>query len=325
MMKPMFLQPPDRPFLDADIELDPALVVTPYAFLGIPFGPPYEFADLVVSAGAATAVREAAHRMEYGASHLSHDFDWDGALFPDGRPTVTDCGDVIGDVRDPDSIWDRALDVVRPLAAAGRVPLVIGGLDAIPPIVVGAFEGVEAVNVLHVDAHIDFSHERHGVIRGYSSPIRRIREMPWVGEIVQVGLRSVGWSRPEDVAQARRGGNRLVTAWEVHERGARAILDELDAEGRWVVTVDCDGLDPSVAPGVGWPEPGGLTYPQLRTLVAGLSSANRVAAVVFTELQPDRDIHQATATVVARLLMNVIAIQRHPDPGSRAAGPRSPR
>lgn len=308
----MFLQAPDRPFLGAAVVLDPAQVVTPYAFVGIPFGPPYEPADLVVSAGAAAAVREVAHRMEYDRTWLNHDFDWDGPLFPGGIPTVTDCGDVIGDLRDPDSIWDRALDAVRPLVRAGRVPLVLGGLDAIPPIVVGAFEGVETVNILHVDAHLDYRHEVRGVTRGYSSPIRRIRELAWVADIVQVGMRSVGNSRPDDVADARRAGNRIVTAWEVHERGARALLDELPAVGRWVLSVDCDGLDPSIAPGVGWPEPGGLTYPQIGTLVRGLAAQGRIAAVVVTELQPARDVGQITALTVVRLLMNVIGLQRDP-------------
>lgn len=313
----MFLKAPPVPFLGAEVAVDPSKVRTPYAFLGIPFGPPYAPEDLVVAAGAADAVRSLAHHMEYDSLGGHHDFDWGGPLFPDGTPTVTDLGDVEGDPEEPDSIWNRAVSVLEPLVAAGRVPLVLGGLDAIPPMVVQAFVDRETVNVLHVDAHIDFRQEVNGVTRGYSSPIRRIRELPCVGRIAQVGLRAVGNSRPQDVLDAIEAGNRLVTAWEVHERGIAPVLEELvGARGRWVVTIDCDGLDPTIAPGVGWPEPGGLTYPQIGGLVRGLASRALVAAVVFTEFQPERDIQRATAHTITRLLMNVIALQRSPGPAS---------
>ncbi len=308
----MFLQAPEKSFLGVDVVLEPGRVRTPYAFLGIPFGPPYGPADLHVCADAAHAVRAAAQRMAYRDIATHHDFDLDGPLFPGGVPTVTDCGDVIGDVRDPDGIRERGVGVVGALVRAGRVPLVVGGLDAIPPMVVDGFTGTETVHVLHVDAHLDFRDEVEGVTNGYSSPIRRIRELACVDRIVQVGLRSVGSARPADLADAREAGNRLVTAWELHDRGVAAILAELPRDRRWVVTIDCDGLDPSIAPGVGWPEPGGLTYPQIRTLVAGLARAQRVAGCVVTEFQPARDIAGMTALTITRLFMNIIGLQRDP-------------
>jgi agmatinase len=313
------LRAPSLPFLGGPATGDPATIRTPYVFLGIPFGPPYAPEDLVVCADAADAVRASAHRMEYDTMWLSHDFDWGGPLFPDGVPTVTDCGDVIGDVRDPDRIWDDAGAVLDVLVADGRVPLVVGGLDAIPPMVVGAFEGRETVNVLHVDAHLDFRHERDGVTRGYSSPIRRIRDLACVAEVVQVGMRGAGYSGDPEVADARACGNRIITAWDVHEHGIASVVEALAASGRWIVTIDCDGLDPTVAPGVGWPEPGGLTYAQVATPIRALARAGRVAALVVTELRPALDVRGATAHVATRLFMNVIGLQRTPGAAHPAA------
>ena len=304
------LTPPDHPFLEADVELDPTLVTTPYAFLGIPYGPPYEPEDLTVSAGAADAVREMAHRMEYRALSGHHNFDLGGPLYPDGVSKVTDCGNVVGDPDDPSSIWDRGLDVTRALVARGAVPLVLGGLDAIPPIVVGAFD--EPLHVLHVDAHLDFRQEVNGVRRGYSSPIRRIRELPHVGRIVQVGLRGMGSARPSDVSEALAAGNELILAQEVHERGVGLVVERLTADRRWVITIDCDGLDPTIAPAVGWPEPGGLTYPQISALVRALAQLDRVAALVITEFQPDLDVAGITALHIVRLLVLVVGLQRRP-------------
>lgn len=304
-------------FLGAPLASDPTGVDTPYAFLGIPFGPPYEPADLVVCAEAANHVRALSHRLEYAKLAHHYDFDLGEPLFVDGISTVTDLGDVVGDVRDPDAIWDLGMRTVHALVSAGRVPLVVGGLDAIPPIVVGAFVGVERINVLHVDAHLDFRQDVGGVTRGFSSPIRRIRELECVDEIVQLGLRAVGSARPSDVADAIAAGNRLVTATELHETGADTLLASLSSKRRWVITIDCDGLDPTIAPGVGWPEPGGVTFHQIRTLLAGLAAKNLVAAVIFTEFRPDLDVHDITAQTIVRALINVIGHQRVPTPHRR--------
>lgn len=308
----MTFERPGESFLDVNVCTDTASVQTPYAFLGIPFGPPYEAADLTVAAGAADAVRACARRMEYSLYWGHYDFDLESELFPDDAPTVTDCGNLAGDVRNPDDIWDRALEAIRPLAAAGRVPLVIGGLDAIPPMVVGAFEGVEAVNVLHVDAHLDFREEVGGVRRGYSSPIRRIRELDCVDRVIQLGMRAVGSARPGEVKDAAASGNTVVTAWQLHDEGAQAFLESLPSGRRWIISIDCDGLDPTITPAVGWPEPGGVTFHQIRSIVKTLATQDQIAGVVFTEFRPDLAGADVTAQTIARLLINVIGLQRNP-------------
>ena len=304
-MPAFHLRAPDEPFLQSEVELDPTRVGTGYAFLGIPFGPPYEPQDLVVCAGAADAVRASASVMTYREMSHHYNFDWSGDL---GDPNVTDCGDVIGDPGDPDGIWDRGLAVTRALAERDVTPLVLGGLDAIPPIVVGGFE--EPLHVLHVDSHLDFRQEVAGQARGYSSPIRRIREMPHVERIVQVGLRGMGSARPSDVEEAVAAGNELVTARDIHERGIAHVVDRLSDDRRWVITIDCDGLDPTIAPAVGWPEPGGLTYPQISALVRSLAERDRIAGLVVTEFQPDLDQAGITAMHIVRLLLLVLGIQR---------------
>lgn len=306
----MNLEKPKPSFLNVPMVTDPSDVTTPFAFVGIPYGPPYIADDMVACADAPDAVRQITHDMGF-ASNWSHmDFDTGHAIFENDVPTVTDVGDVEMDVRDPDAIWAAGVAKIRPLAKAGQVPLVVGGLDSIPPIVVEAFDGLGTYNILHIDAHLDFREERYGVTRGYSSPIRRIREYGCVNEVVQVGLRSMGSARVSDVEDARAAGNRLITTWDLQEMGAKALLDSLPTDNKWIITIDCDGLDPSVAPGVGWPEPGGLSYFDIAILVRGLARQGLVAAVVFTEFQPRKDVRGATAKVIARLFMNVMGLQR---------------
>lgn len=296
-------------FLNAPRVSDTTQVQTPYAFVGIPFGPPYRPEDLVACADAPDAVRKVTHDAAYALNWSHFDFDTGAALFVDGAPTVTDCGNVETDVRNPDAVWDAGVEKLKPLTRAGRVPLVVGGLDSIPPIVVEAFDGLGTYNVLHIDAHLDFREEVNGVTRGYSSPIRRIREYDFIDDVVQVGLRSMGSARPSDVNDAIAAGNRLISAWELHDTGAQAVLESLSTDNKWIITIDCDGLDPTIAPGVGWPEPGGLTYVQIATLVRGLARQGVVAAVVFTEFQPHLDVRGATAKTIARLFLNVMGLQ----------------
>lgn len=305
---------PDKTFLNVPYVADPSTVDTPYAFVGIPFGPPYHAIDLTACAEGANEVRKESHRRSYALNWGHFDFDFGDVLFPDDKPTVSDCGSVPADIRDPDAIWQEGIDFVTALVSRGAVPLVVGAFDSIPPIVGGAFAN-ETINVLQIDSHLDFRHERYGVTRGYSSPIRRLREYPWVKDIVQVGLRGAGSARPQDVQDARDSGNRLVTAWELHEMGAQALLDSLTTEGRWLITIDCDGLDTSIAPAIGAREPGGLTFHEARTLVGGLARRNQVAALVFAEYQPALDIQSITAHTIVRLMINVIGAQRQPKPG----------
>jgi agmatinase len=310
---------PERTFLNAPYQQDPSKVETPYAFIGLPFGPPYHATDLTLCAKGADEVRLESHRRSYALNWGHYDFDYGDVLFPDDKPTVTDLGTLPSDFRNPDKVWDDGIAVFTTLVSRGVVPLVVGAFDSIPPIIGGAFED-EKINVLQIDSHLDFRHERYGVTRGYSSPMRRLREFPWVQDIVQVGLRGAGSARAQDVKDAVESGNRLITAWELHEQGAKSVLDSLTTDGRWLITIDCDGLDTSIAPGIGAREPGGLTFNEARTLVAGLARRNQVAALVFTEYQPALDIQSITAHTIVRLMINVIGAQRNPQRGPAFAG-----
>jgi agmatinase len=302
---------PERTFLNAPYQTDPDQVDTPYAFIGLPFGPPYHAIDLTLCAGGADEVRRESHRRSYALNWDHYDFDYGDVLFPGDKPTVTDMGTLPSDFRNPDAVWDDGIALFTKLTSRGVVPLVVGAFDSIPPIIGGGF-ATEKINVLQIDSHLDFRHERYGITRGYSSPMRRLREYPWVNDIVQVGLRGAGSARASDVQDALDSGNRLVTAWQIHEQGPQAILDSLDSEGRWLITIDCDGLDTSIAPGIGAREPGGLTLHEARTLVGGLARRNKVAALVFTEYQPALDIQSITAHTIVRLMINVIGAQRAP-------------
>lgn len=302
-----FLSPPVQTFLGVPLELDPKRVTTAFGFLGVPFGPAYAEDDLVEGLDAPECVRGAYANYPW-TNWDGYNFEWKKSLFSDGVPTLTDLGNVVGDLRRIDSVKEIVGTTVSTLLSQNVIPLVQGGLDSVPPLVLAAYDSHEDINVLHIDSHIDFTDHVNGVTDGYSSPIRRIREMPWVHEIVQVGMRGSGRPDIGVVNEARASGNRIVTARDFLREGVDRFLQSISLDRRWVVLLDCDGLDPSVAPGVVAKEPGGLSYYDAFDILTFLSARNRLAGFVTTEFVPTLDIGGLTAVTVSRLFAAVVAM-----------------
>ena len=137
--------------------------------------------------------------------------------------------------------------------------------------------------------------------------MRRASEMPWIRGMVQVGLRGTGSARAGEVADARAWGSRLVPAADVHRLGIARVLDLVDADARCLVTLDCDGLDPSILPAVLARAPGGLLYWQVLELLAGLAAKCRIVGFDLVEFMPSRDTTGISALTAARLVCNAIA------------------
>jgi agmatinase len=246
---------------------------------------------------------------EYALDIDHYDFNLDGPLMPSGgRPDLIDYGNVVADPRDLESSKRFATGIVRSSLERGAMPLVVGGDDSIPPIVVAAYEGRGRLNVLHIDAHLDFREEVGGVPDGYSSPIRRIRDFPWIGRIVQVGMRGVGSARVQEVRAALEAGNTIIKAEDVHMRGAGWVLDQMPWDAPCYVTIDVDGSDPSVTPGTGYPLPGGLLYRQGEALIRGVAERGLLAGVGVSEVYPALDVRGLTALTVVRLLLHAMGV-----------------
>jgi agmatinase len=300
----MLCESPKVPFLACPVQADLNEVSATFAVLGAPYGVPYGPALLHCDASnAPDKIRERSFR--YGRQAEHYDFDLQGSLYGDSGASCVDCGNVPGtlDVARNASAVTSAVGV---LLQRGAIPLVLGGDDSIPPLCVRAYEGRGPLNVLQFDAHLDFRDEVNGERHGYSSPIRRIREMPFVKRIVQVGLRGSGSARRSDVEDALRSGNVIVPADIVHDEGIGAVTQHLVDDAPWFVTFDVDGLDPTCAPGVVAPLPGGITFHQARGILKHLCSKTQLAGIDFVEHHPALDVREMTALTIVRLLTNVI-------------------
>jgi agmatinase len=271
---------------------------------GAGHGSTYAGQDSSGSALAPGAIRAAS---QDDAGLVGHwDFDLGGPLF-DGKPvSCIDAGDIATVMHDNAGNRARIEAKTREVLALPSVPIMLGGDDSVVIPFLAGFADHGPVWVLQIDAHIDWRDEVHGDLHGYSSPMRRASEMAHVAGMVQVGLRSVGSARIKEVEAARRYGSRFVTAREVHAEGVEAALRHIPEGARVVVTLDCDGLDPGIMPGVAARTPGGLTYTQAIDLIAGLGKRANIAGFDLVELYPPADMDGLSALTAARLVVNAV-------------------
>jgi agmatinase len=288
----------DLDALDADV-----------AVVGVPIVTPYVRALPCTSAAAPLTVRRESQR--YG--RIEHyDFDFGGPLFGGRDVRCADVGDV---VRGQEGFLDYgrlATAAVRAILERGAVPVVLGGDHATTIPVLRAYEGRGPVYLVQIDAHLDWRDDREGLRDGLSSPMRRASEMAWIAGMAQIGLRGQGSARQQEVDAARAYGKSLVVrAEELHEVGMEAVLSRIPDAPAYYLTIDADGLDPSIAPGVTNPTPGGVTYFQMFKLMRGLARKGRLVGVDYVEVMPDIDVAGQTSLFGARILLNFIGVMAH--------------
>lgn len=229
---------------------------------------------------------------------------------------LSDRGDADIAGHDPEATFERAADLAGAVLDEGGLPLVLGGDHSITiPAVRALADRSERIGIVQLDAHLDLVEDspRQGRL-SQSSPMRRSLELPAAApeRLVQVGLRSFNYPEYRDWCR-EQGICQLTTAQALELGPERVAADALTAAGAGGaaihLTVDLDCLDPAIAPGVGHLEPGGLPFAFVSRVVRRL--APHVASFDIAELNPMRDVGQATASVAARLVLDVALSRAH--------------
>jgi agmatinase len=208
---------------------------------------------------------------------------------------LDDAGDLPLGGNDDDARIERA---IAQALSEGCVPIALGGDHAVTyPVLkaIAAYHG--PVDILHIDAHPDLYDEFQGNRRSHASPFARIMEDRLAKRLVQVGIRTLNAHQRDQVT---RFGVEIVPM--------RAF--SLDAvprlQGPVYISIDLDGIDPAHAPGVSHHEPGGLTVRQVLDILWRIDAPVIGADVV--EYNPDRDVHDMTAVVAAKLVKELAAL-----------------
>ena len=226
--------------------------------------------------------------------------------------TIGDAGDVALNTFNLAASLDIITAHYATICAAGTLPVSLGGDHTITyPILRAVHAAHGPVGLVHVDAHADVnlsmfgerithgSWLRHAIVEGLVDPART----------VQIGLRGTGYAA-EDFDWLRGLGGRVVQAEACWYRSLAPLMEEVRAQvgdGPCYLSFDVDGLDPSVAPGTGTPEIGGLTGPQGLEIIRGCRGLRLVGADVV-EVAPAYDASGNTALMAANLVYEILCV-----------------
>lgn len=223
------------------------------------------------------------------------------------RWKVVDCGDVDMVHGDMMQCHDNTEEAIRKIVSKGAMPVVLGGDHSITIPVGKALEELGPFHVIQIDAHLDWADHRSGQRYGHGSCIRRLSEMDHVQKIFQFGIRGISSSLKEDVDAAREYGSVILSPRQIRKMGIESVIELLPEGEKYYITLDIDGLDPSVAPGTGTPSPGGFIYDEVNEMLEGIAKRGEVIGFDVVEVAPPYDPAGMTGQVGARLALDLLS------------------
>src|SRR5215470_497471 len=302
-------------FFGAPLRDETAGARTDVAFLGAPFDlgttlrPGTRFGPDAIRAASAwwQYARDEGRAAPAGPDNAAEGwYDLDADRWILRGVSMADWGDVRITPTDLTANLDRITAGVHAILEAGSLPVVIGGDHAVTYPAIRAFDGRGPLHIVQFDSHQDFNDQRHGVRFGHGNVMRRASELSFVTGITQIGLRSLQ-KYTDTLDAARRYGLRTVSASELRRGGPAAAAAAVPSGARCYLTLDIDGLDIAAAPGTGTPEPGGLTFPEMRDAVRAIARRCRIVGLDLVEVSPPYDWAEITSRTGARLLLDTLA------------------
>ena len=217
---------------------------------------------------------------------------------------VIDLGDLEQCFGDVNKALDRIEERTRHVLHASKRPFMLGGEHLVT---LGAFRAVAAmypdVHIIHFDAHADLRDDYLGAKLSHACVLRRCWELVGDGRIHQFGIRS---GDREEFAWGRTH----VSTRRFDFEGLEETLNQLEGKPVYF-TVDLDVMDPSIFPGTGTPEPGGVTFDALRQAVTLVCSRAKVVGCDVNELSPHYD-QSGVSTIVACKIVREMLLALQP-------------
>lgn len=245
------------------------------AFLGVPYdaGTPQPGNPTGQAAGPTAARLASRDQFSYGddGSVGWYDVETDRDRLTGVK--MADVGDVAIQGSQVEANFDGMSEVTRRITERGALPVAVGGDHSVSFPLVRGMRPVGEIDVVYFDAHADFLDDLDGARFSGASEMRRICELPFVRSVTALGIRNVD---RDEIDGMREQGVRWATTLDLLDRGSTAIVAELvpSSDGLYV-SIDLDVLDISLTPGHSLPEPGGLSYRQLRAALAHVAHWGR--------------------------------------------------
>lgn len=217
---------------------------------------------------------------------------------------ITDLGDLELVFGNTYKALDQIYDHTKKILSDDKMPFMFGGEHLVSYGAIKAcHEKYEDLHIIHFDAHTDLRDEYLGEKFSHSSVIKLAHEMVGNDRIFQFGIRS-GLKSEFDFAQGKIYQEKFSV--DTLYRIIRRIKDK-----PVYITIDLDVLDPSVFPGTGTLEPGGITFKEMQKAISEFQKLNNVVGCDVVELSPHYDQSGASNAVACKVIREVlVAIAR---------------
>ena len=210
-----------------------------------------------------------------------------------------DSGDIELRIGDTEACLKQIEERTRIILNDGKRPFMIGGEHLVT---LGAFraaaEKYPDIHIIHFDAHADLRDDYLGVKNSHACVLRRCWDIIGDDRIHQFGIRS-GERAEFDFA-------RIHT--DIHPFSLEDVNDLVRVLAKKPVyfTLDMDVLDPSIFPGTGTPEAGGVSFEELRRAVTCVCSALNIVGCDVNELSPHYDASGVSTAVVCKIIREML-------------------
>jgi len=290
---PTFAQAPLCDDLD-NIEAD-------IAVLGMPYENTYGNAGARLGP---RGIREASIAIGYEMARGYYHPDDDETYFS-GGVKIVDCGDIPVVACDVEPSFSYLKNTVARIAKSDALLITLGGDHSITGGVLHALESRGPFGVVHIDAHMDWARPE-GRTYCQSNPLRLASELPYVCGMAQLGIRAFPITTKESLQDARDYGSVILSPNAIREMGTDAVVEAIPKCEKYYVTIDIDGMDPSLAPGTGALAYGGLLYEETRQILKGVARRGRVIGFDMVEVAPPLDgPGNPTCQLAARLIADL--------------------
>jgi len=189
-------------------------------------------------------------------------------------------------------------DALRKILSKKKFPISLGGDHLITlPIAEEMLRVYPNLHLIQIDAHADLRENYLGETLSHSTVMRRVVDLLGEGKLFQLGIRS---GIEEEFKLARK----MKSMVSMDQTSLRSVVRRLRNQPVYI-SLDLDVIDPSLFPGVGTPEPGGLTFQGFVSLLKELLPLH-VVGFDITELTPDYDPTQVSSVTASVLLREMI-------------------
>jgi len=259
-----------------------------YAIFGVPFD-----ATVTYRSGqrfAPASVRTASAQLETMSPRFGIDLEDVG---------ITDIGDV-GVSLNVEEALQGAREAVGRLVGLGKIPVCIGGEHTVT---MGVLQGLRCRSLLVFDAHLDLRDQFMGLRLCHASWLRRTIDAKLAERALVIGARAFC----KEELQYASGRVHYITPLDLRSGKGRGELEDfLKDAGKLYISVDMDAFDPAYAPGVGNPEPDGLSVSEVYSLLESIRSGE-IIGFDAVEVTPPFDFG-VTSSLAGKTLFELISL-----------------